>query len=314
MAEDLPLDSICRRADLYRQLRAYFAAQGVLEVEVPLLGRAGGTDLQIALMEVVAAGGDERLYLQPSPELFMKRLLAAGSGPIFYLGKCFRGGEQGGRHNPEFSMLEWYRPGFCLERLMADVAALMQRLVPGLAMASRPYAELFAEHCGVDPHRCSDAELDALVAERTRYRGQLNRDAALSLLFAELVEPHLGAGGFFVVDYPAGQAAMAQLVERDGVAVAERFEFYLEGVELANGYLELTDAAEQRARFQADNRERRARGLAEMPVDEKFLAALEAGLPACAGVALGVDRLLGLLREGGAADIADDLLFAWDRL
>ncbi len=222
----------------------------------------------------------------------MKRLLAAGSGPIYQVCKAFRGGEAGARHNPEFTLLEWYRPGFSLAELIAEVAELVQAFLGAAPVEVITYRELFQRHLDIDPFDANSDDLEALARRRLDYGGgSETRDTWLDLLLTHLVEPEL-KGRVFVHDYPASQAALARLREDNDQVVAERFELYVDGLELANGYFELTDAAEQRARFEADNRILSARGEAERPMDERLLAAMEAGLPACSGVALGLDRLL----------------------
>ena len=244
----------------------------------------------------------------------MKRLLAAGSGPIYQIAKAFRRGEAGRRHNPEFTMLEWYRPGFDDEALMAEVDALVRQVLSTPPAAHVPYGDLFMRHLGVDAHRADAAALREAAARCGITAPELGeaRDGWLDFLWSHAVEPHLGGDGrpLFVIDYPASQAMLARL--RPGSPpVAARFELYLHGVELANGFHELADPEEQRRRFEADNAERRAAGLSAMPLDEYLLAALAHGLPDCSGVALGVDRLL-MLRLG-ARDIAEVLAFPLSR-
>lgn len=227
----------------------------------------------------------------------MKRLLAAGSGPIYQVCKVFRDGERGRRHHPEFSLLEWYRPGWGLSALIDEVAALVRVILdrPALGSEVLRYRPLFMDRLGVDPWRADSKALKE-VARASGLEGcdqlELDRDGWLDLLMSYCLEPDLGRGRMtFVRDYPPSQAALARL-RPDDPSVAERFELYLDGMELANGFDELTDAQEQRARFEADQRARRAAGQPVPPIDEAFLAALEAGMPASAGVALGLDRLL----------------------
>jgi lysyl-tRNA synthetase class 2 len=246
----------------------------------------------------------------------MKRLLAAGSGPIWQLCKVFRDGERGSRHNPEFTLLEWYRPGFAMHDLVDEVVALLRRVLGGDLREERlTYAQAFARALGLDPHGATIEALQA-AALQAGVAGadclQLpDRDAWLDLLLTHCVEPGLGTDGITVVhDYPPGQAALACV--RDGdPPVAERFEVYVRGLELANGFHELADAAEQRRRFEADNSRRRSAGLPEMPIDERLLAALESGLPDCCGVALGVDRLVMLAT--GAQRIDEVIAFPLER-
>ena len=318
-------------------------------METPRLSAATVPDLHIhsLVTELSGPGGAagagspsnrRRLYLQTSPELAMKRLLAAGSGPIYQLGRAFRDGEAGRRHNPEFTLLEWYRPGFDHHRLMDEVEALVDALL-GDRLAVRPaerltYAEAFERHADVDPFRDPPERLrQAAVQASARAAGTSSerlpdlgedRDAWLDLLMTTAVEPRLGWEGdpaegrpraLFLHDYPASQAALAKVRPAPAgaagavgePAVAERFELYVAGIELANGFHELTDPQEQRRRFERDLAERRARGLPEVPLDERFLAALEAGLPPCAGVALGFDRLVMLAT--GAESIGEVIAF-----
>ena len=306
------------------RLRRFFADRGVLEVETPLLSRAGTTDPQIQSFHTRytgpgAAHGRE-LYLATSPEFAMKRLLAAGSGPIYQVCKAFRQGESGALHNPEFTLLEWYRPGFDHFRLMDEVEALLVALADGRLRegdAERvSYAELFRRHLGLDPHQAGEAELARCAADFPALAGVggLDRDGWLDLLMSHVIQPRLGLDRpVFVYHYPASQAALARVrpATGDRPAVAERFELFLGGVELANGFHELTDAAEQRRRFEGDARRRRALGLPPVPMDENLLAALQAGLPPCAGVALGVDRLL--MTINGMTKLTEIIAFPIDR-
>ncbi|MDS4026589.1 MAG: EF-P lysine aminoacylase EpmA [Candidatus Contendobacter sp.] len=292
------------RAELLARIRVFFAARGVLEVETPMLSAAAITEPNLASFGTVYSGPGSRhgqtLYLHTSPEFPMKRLLAAGSGCIYQIARVFRDGEAGRRHNPEFTLLEWYRVGFDHHRLMDEVAELVTELLAGRLALAEPerlsYRELFQHHLTLDPHRASVAEL-ATCAEARNVpippgMPTNDPDPWLDLLLTHCIEPRLGVGRLtFVYDYPASQAALARLRPGDP-PVGERFELYLNGVELANGFHELGDAGEQRRRFEAENAARRALGLPVMPVDENLLAALEAGLPNCAGVALGFDRLV----------------------
>ncbi len=298
------------RAELLRSLRDFFDQRAVLEVETPLLASAPVTDPNIDAYSLQQA----ELYLQTSPEYAMKRLLAAGSGPIYQICKAFRRGEQGSRHNPEFSMLEWYRPGFSLEQLMDEVAQLLCLVLGERPIRHVDYHNLFEEVLGLDVRQQSDAELCALSQRRHGIAAELlDRDSALNLLFSHDIEPRLGLDDYcFVYNFPASQAALAKLGEdARGHSVARRFEVFIDGVELANGYDELTDAAEQANRFARDCELRGARGLEIPPQDARLLAAINAGLPECAGVALGLDRLLML--KLGANSLADVLAFPIDR-
>lgn len=308
------LSSMRQRAELLDRLRQFFADRRVLEVETPLLCRSGITDP--AIEPFLVTGGvsaDPPRFLQTSPEYAMKRLLAALGEPIFQISKAFRQGEAGSRHNPEFSLLEWYRPGFDHHQLMAEVADLLCCCLGERPLQKYSYRQLFQERLQVDPFTATAAELET-IARRHLDPGNLSgdRDLWLQLLMSHVLEPQLGGGAVhFIYDYPVSQAALARVVQADDVWVGQRFELYVDGMELANGYCELTDAAEQRQRFERDNAMRRARGQCERPVDEQLLAALTHGLPDCSGVALGVDRLLMLL--SGTVDIRDVLAFDWER-
>ena len=316
------IEALRTRAEVLARIRGFFAERGVLEVETPLLGSAPVTDLHLAALSTRyrGPGHDDglKLWLQTSPEFAMKRLLASGSGPIYQLGKAFRDGEAGSRHNPEFTILEWYRPGWDHHRLMDEVGELLGAVLCSDSDSDSAdritYSEAFQRHVGVDPHSVSIAELAAracsLLGQAAPDLGN-DRDGWLDLLLSHVVEPELGRGRpTFVFDFPASQAALARVRPGDP-PVAERFEVWVEGIELANGYHELTDPAEQRRRFEADLAARRERGLAEVPVDQQLLAALEHGLPKCAGVALGVDRLVML--AAGVERIDEVIAFPVDR-
>lgn len=307
------------RAGLLARVRAFFTARGVLEVETPALSAAAVTDPHLASFAVRYTGPGPRhgqpLYLHTSPEFPMKRLLAAGSGCIYQIARVFRDGEAGHRHNPEFTLLEWYRVGFDHHQLMDEVAELVTELLAGRLALAEPerfsYRELFQHHLNLDPHRASTAELAACAEKHSvPIPPEMPADDAdpwLDLLLTHWIEPRLESGRLtFVYDYPATQAALARLRPGDP-PVGERFELYVGGVELANGFHELGDAAEQRRRFELGNAARQARELPLMPVDENLLAALAAGLPACAGVALGFDRLVML--AAGKASLAEVMAF-----
>jgi lysyl-tRNA synthetase class 2 len=285
------------RAALLRRVRDYFAAQGVMEVETPVLSQATVTDPHLASLRTRIKGHGE-FFLQTSPEYAMKRLLAAGLGDIFQIARVFRDAERGALHNPEFTLIEWYRVGFNAAQLMTDAARLLNEQLaarrPGPAQFLT-YREAIVQYAGVDPFKEPIAGLfDCLRTHGVSppWAPAVDRDACLDLLMSTVVGPKLGAGALcFVHDYPATQAALARLKPGDP-AVAERFEIYFDGVELANGFHELGDAQEQRARFERDLQARRARGLEAPAFDERLLAALTAGLPDCSGVALGFDRLV----------------------
>lgn len=305
-------ETLRQRAALLRRIREFFHQRGVLEVETPLLCARGVTDPAIETLVVTdGVSLTAPRYLQSSPEYCMKRLLAAGSGPIYQVAHAFRDGEAGARHNPEFTLLEWYRPGFGLEELMGEVADLVRLCIGEREVTHLSYREFWQRELGLDPLLASDAQLEACAREAVDV-GDLagDRDLWLDLLMSHRLEPRL-RGLSFVYDYPPSQAALSRVVESGGVTVARRFELYVDGLELANGYDELVDATEQGRRFEVDNQRRDERGLPRRPADERLLAALESGLPRCSGVALGVDRLLML--AGGHGDIRRTLSFDWER-
>ncbi|MBC6904178.1 EF-P lysine aminoacylase GenX [Saccharophagus sp. K07] len=299
------LANLQKRAQLLQQLRAFFYARDVMEVDVPAIGAATVTDIHLEPLVVPGTG-----YLQTSPEYFMKRLLAAGSPSIFYLGKAYRSDESGRRHRPEFTMLEWYRLGFDDHALMQEMAELFRELAPHVAIRFSSYTDAFQAVLGLCPHRASLADLQACIASKIELNSPLtDKSSCLDLLFSHCVEPELGNGITFVYDFPREQCALARMALNDaGQQVARRFEVYWDGMELANGYWELCGAEEQRKRFESDRRTRTALGLTVPEVDERFLAALETGLPECAGVALGVDRLLMCLLK--VKDIREVMPFA----
>jgi lysyl-tRNA synthetase class 2 len=314
------IETLRERSRLLAEVRAFFAARAVLEVETPVLGQGGSTDVHLASLATQAQTntGESRLWLQTSPEFHMKRLLAAGSGPIFQLAKSFRDGEVGRRHNIEFTMLEWYRPGFSLNQLWEETAALIQRLIPhATPVQCYRYRALFQSCLDVDPFAAPLETLRHLAAQKAQIPedalAREPRDTCLDLLMSAVIEPTLGQGELsVVVEYPASQAALARRHhDAEGDWVASRFELYFNGVELANGYDELTDADEQRRRFADDNAARRGLGLPEVDVDERLLAALEHGMPEGAGVALGIDRVIQLAL--GKNRLEDVLSFATPR-
>ena len=314
------MDALRLRARLNRLVREFFFARDVLEVETPMMSRAGNTDPNIASFALEFSGrtdGASRTrWLRTSPEFPLKRLLAAGVGDCFELGRVFRDGEAGGRHNPEFTMLEWYRVGWTLEPLMDETVALVQAALSmvgrSATVARVSFRDLYRQQLGVDP-MTADLETVRNAAAGIAIDGDgLTRDDWLDLLMTHRLQPTFGHDQIRVVhDYPASQCALAKVVERDGVPVAERFELYLGPLELANGYHELTDAAEQRVRFERDVATRSARGEDAPAIDEGLLAALAHGMPACAGVALGVDRLLMAMLD--TPRIADVVAFDFAR-
>jgi len=294
------------RAALFANIRAYFASQAVLEVDTPLLSRAGNPDPHVQPMAMSLAG--QTYYLQTSPEFPMKRLLAAQLGDIYQISKAFRLAEQGHRHNPEFTLLEWYRVGFDEQQLIDDVKRLLQQLGLQITLPIISYAALFQQYFDINPHTATAQQLAKIAEDLTiTVPTTLDCDGWLSLLLTHVIEPDLIAkqSSCFVCDYPMSQAALAKVEQ----GVAKRFELYLHGIEVANGFYELTDATEQLKRFQQDNQARQAQGLAPVPIDTQLIAALAAGLPSCAGVALGIDRLL--MHCLAKSSINDVLSFAW---
>ncbi len=309
------LDVLRQRAEILSRLRAFFASRDVMEVETPLLSHATVTDSHI--MSIVAPfkelGCEKEIicYLQTSPEYAMKRLLAAGAGSIYQLTKAFRQGEVGRLHNPEFSMLEWYRPGFDHHALMDEMDELLQvvlQLSPATRMSATQVYQLYLK---IDPH---EASVDDLKTCAKLYIESLpdmadDKNNWLDLLFTHCIEPHLGSDApFFLYDFPASQAALAK-IRPENPPVASRFEMYFKGVELANGFHELQDAKEQRGRFEKDLAYRRNHHLPSVPMDERFLAGLQEGLPDCAGVAMGIDRLIMLVLNQNS--ISDVISFAF---
>jgi lysyl-tRNA synthetase class 2 len=318
------LEVLKLRARLLERLRAFFSARGVLEVETPVLSGAATTDPALASFATRYTGPlfpqGQTLYLHTSPEFPMKRLLAAGSGSIYQICKVFRDGEAGRRHNPEFTLLEWYRVDFDHHRLMDETGELvMDLLAPSMSLQPPErltYREAFQRHAGLDPFAASPDEFGRAarihgISVSPELVSEKAPDAWRDLLLTHVVEPKLGQGRLtFLYDYPATQAALAR-IQPGNPPVAARFELYLNGIELANGFHELADAVEQRARFARQRQTREAEGLPAVPVDKRLLAALAHGLPDCAGVALGFDRLVML--ASGARTIDDVLAFPLER-
>lgn len=294
------IETLRLRARLLATIRDFFARRDVLEVETPILSQAGNSDPNIlgfhARFQGHADAGASDRWLRTSPEYPLKRLLAAGVGDCYELGRVFRNGEAGHRHNPEFTMLEWYRVGWDHRRLMretVEVALAALELVGRTARVREiSYRALFDDVLGIDPLTCDEGVLRAAMDGIAIAPNDLSRDDWLDLLLTHRIQPAMAADELLLVyDYPASQCALAR-VRADDPPVAERFELYLGSMELANGYHELTDAREQRQRFELDQMRRRHRGESVAPIDERLLTALAHGLPACAGVAMGVDRLL----------------------
>jgi lysyl-tRNA synthetase class 2 len=295
------LTAIQKRARIYRQIRAFFDARDCLEVDTPLLSPSTNTDVNIE--SIIASNLDQTLYLQTSPEFAMKRLLAAGSGSIYQICHAFREGEKGRRHNPEFTLLEWYRIGFDYQQLMDEIECLIDNISGESYHYQRiSYRQLVLDHIGVDIDKIDLLDLQQKVDQLvpgTR-SAELDIDQCLDLLISLVIAPAI-KGYVFVYDYPVSQAALAR-VKVSKPNVAERFELFYNGLELANGFSELCDSSQQRSRFESDNNRRLAAGLEPYPIDELLLSALNSGLPECAGVAIGLDRLLMVLLGEGSID------------
>lgn len=310
--------TLVRRAELLARTREFFARRNVLEVQTPMLVAFPVTDVHLCSARVELAPGAPPSYLHTSPEYAMKRLLAAGTGDIFQICPVVRGEERGRLHNPEFTLIEWYRLGLSLERSMDEVEALVRALLGPSALALEgeriAYRDAFVRELGLDPLA---ARMQALASAARSFgydpasAERAERDELLEFLMAARVGPRLGIGALtFVHRYPASQAALAALDPADA-QVALRFELYCNGIELANGFKELASASEQRARFETDRDRRRALGLADHALDERLLAALASGLPECCGVALGFDRTV--MIATGARRIDDVLAFPAER-
>ncbi|WP_373886221.1 EF-P lysine aminoacylase EpmA [Acinetobacter sp. YH12079] len=294
------LTALRARATMYAQIRQFFAARDVLEVETPVLSQAGVTDVHLASVQAQrhVNGQKQTHYLQTSPEFAMKRLLASGSGPIYQICKVFRDDEHGRKHNSEFTMLEWYRPGFSLKDLMFEVTDLLNETLKQRFGEIRPtilsYKHAFMDRLDLNPLQASLQDLKD-CCRRVGLSLDLGEDRLgyIDLLFSHYVEPSLGFDTpVFLTDFPPEMASLAKTrVDEDEELVAARFELYIEGLELANAYDELIDADVLRSRFEADNAERAKLGLHVMPIDEYLLAALP-HMSECAGIALGIDRLL----------------------
>jgi lysyl-tRNA synthetase class 2 len=318
------IDALRLRAALYALIRTFFSTRDVLEMETPILSAAGNTDPNIASFCLNADGrsGQPRRWLRTSPEFALKRMLAAGVGDCYELGRVFRLGETGRNHNPEFSMLEWYRVGWDHRRLMREVAELVTAALTlvgrGLRVRECSYRDLYRDMLGLEVFAADDADDDATLraalGDIAIDPSGLRRDDWLDLLMTHRIQPQLRTDELLLVyDYPASQCALAKVRDdsKGEFPVAERFEAYLGPLELANGYHELTDASEQHERFQRDLRVRRQRSDPLPAIDEQLLAALESGLPQCAGVALGVERLL--MAMSGAQGISGVIAFPFDR-
>ncbi|MBD5769593.1 EF-P lysine aminoacylase EpmA [Marinomonas colpomeniae] len=312
------LSILKKRAQLLKAVRAFFDTRYVMEVDTPCLSLGSISDPHIEVLNshTRSQGQDLTYYLQTSPEYAMKRLLCAGSGSIYQLGKVFRAEDVGRRHSIEFTMLEWYRVGFDHWQLMDEIQCLLVTLFgdDSLQCERLSYQDAFLRHTGLDPFSASLAQLQEYSHACTEYGLQeVDRDTLLELIFSSVVEAAIGTQQpCFVHSYPASQAALAKThMDENGQLVAARFELYWQGMELANGYHELTDAEEQAKRFAEDKATRSSLKLADRQFDERLIHALESGMPECAGVALGIDRLLML--KCSKSHISEVLPFAHSR-
>lgn len=302
------------RARILSEIRAFFNVRNVYEVETPCLSAFSVTDpfMETLTCDNAKASKQAPMFLQTSPEYAMKRLLAAGSGDIYQIAKAFRNDELSKHHNPEFTMLEWYRVGYTMHQLIDEVIDLLAYLQADLTCQKTTYQSLFIEHLHFDPldiapeHLFEECKIyrlsDYCDSLRAQYQNEhsLLRDALLQVLFNQVIEPKIGQQHPIVVyHFPASQASLASLHDDK---TANRFELYYKGLELANGFEELTDAANQRERFEQDNIHRKHMGLPEVTLDHRFLDALESGLPRCSGVALGIDRLIMILLKASSID------------
>jgi len=309
------LEALQARAGLLRQVREFMQVRGIMEVETPALSRAGTTDPAIDSLSVALPR--ELRYLHTSPEYPMKRLLANGSGDIYQICKVWRLDESGSRHNPEFTLLEYYRVGHDYRQLMQEVGALLALLIPGLPAAPvfREYRHCFLDTFGLDPFNTRPETLAACAAahglELQGGQDKLDLQGWLDLLFSHVIEPGFPDTGLtFVYHYPAAQSALACVSEHEGYAVACRFEVYLGPLELGNGYQELSDGAANTRKLTRDARQRSREGRSGPVIDRRFLAAMQSGLPHCAGVAIGLDRVL--LCRLGEKRLEQVISFAWE--
>lgn len=292
------LELMQHRATMLIAIRRFFEHQKVLEVDTPILSQSGVTDIHLQSLtthcQLPEFAKERTLYLQTSPEYAMKRLLCADFGDLFQITKAFRNEELGRIHNPEFTMLEWYRMGYDHHQLMDDMNLFLQQVCQTQTATRQSYQACFLEHLSIDPLSISISDLKNCAAQQgfsDIADNESNADTLLQLLFSFVIEPKLGLEKpIFIYHFPASQAALARIDETDK-RVARRFEVYWKGIELANGFHELSDPTEQRQRFERDNQLRKQNGLQPIALDENFLSALEHGLPDCSGVALGIDRL-----------------------
>ncbi len=311
------IDTLRKRAKALAKIRDFFSQRQVMEVDVPVLSQAAVSDpfidsMEVAYQHFAGEGAEsETYYLQSSPEYAMKRLLAAGSGCIYQMAKVFRNGEVGRKHNPEFTMLEWYRIGFDEQVLMDEVAELISSVTDIQVFKRCRYHEVFEQYLGIDIFTADSKLLASTMRQHIEVSGDYDKDGWLNLLMSHCIEPQL-EGAVFIYDYPASQAALARVKQdHQGRNVAARFELFIDGVELANGYHELSDSKEQQRRFEKDLADRAELELVQRPYDARLVSALVSGFPDCAGVALGVDRLMMLAFDKQA--ISEVLPFDFSR-
>lgn len=320
---NLPDPSFCTktarlrdRSEMLGRARAFFHEKGLLEVDCPILSRSASLDIHIDLIPALYAER-EKVFLHSSPEFGMKRLLALGMGDIYQLSHVFRDGELGPRHNPEFMMAEWYRIGFSFEQMIQETVDFIHLFLNPLPLRIVSYRQIFLETTGIDYVTASKEELVGYLKQKEiptyPTLPEEGKDALLNLILATEIEPSMEQMDSLIVltHYPSSQAALARKRYIDDEEVAERFEIYYRGVELANGYNELTHAAEQRTRFMETNHERKRLGKEPLPLDENFLTALHSGMPSCCGVAVGFDRLM-MLRQQQPL-LSNVLAWSWDQ-
>lgn len=314
MSPESRIQNLKDRAVMLSKVRSFFSSKNVLEVDTPILSHSAPIDEHIEVMCVDLQS--TKGYLHTSPEYAMKRLLALGMGDIFQLGHVFRLGEIGRLHNPEFTMIEWYRTALSFEAFIEETIELIRLFLGPYPHKHISYREAFLQYAQIDYVHASTSDLYNCIASHgidLSPSGTWNKDALLQLLVGSVIEPHLGKDEITILgDYPSSQAALAKTVRKGDEMVAKRFEIYFQGIELANGYLELTDPQEQRIRFLHSNEKRIQGGKDPLPIDEHFLRALENGLPECCGVAVGFDRLLMLQQK--ALSLKEILPFSWDEI
>jgi lysyl-tRNA synthetase class 2 len=303
------------RSDQLLQARTFFSKRGLIEVDCPIISSSASVDAHIDLIPVLDSNNSLR-YLHSSPEYGIKRLLAEGLGDCYQLSHVFRQGEYGHKHNPEFMMAEWYRLGFTFEQLIEETVDFVKLFLGDLPCEILSYREAFKRYAGFDyVHMNNDQLLDHLKKLHIDVYPHIieeGREALLNLILGIQIEPQLGKNEFCVLAYyPSTQAALAKTKQHLDEKVAERFEIYYKGIELANGYHELTDPAEQRRRLMQANIERQRLGKSSLPIDENFLQALEQGLPDCCGVAVGFDRLMMLRHKTN--NMSEVIAFDWSQ-